>query len=418
MSPSKRGRVCSRLWIYLLGPLLALCLLAPFASAASREPNVRISCWYWLNSAPKDQWLTDFRSMKDLGVTDVVMVWGLDATAFSTRIKDSHEAIARANQAGLGSYLFVWHARHNALPHDPKYQQIDAAGHVLYAFDTFNPDWRRGQWNTYLQTLAREYGRQKGLAGYIFDNSFSIGNIGTIDGDPPATNDSYLAYGRTERTLFGKTLPKTPSDPFWAEWTEQREQWWADWAADTEKSIRSIDHDLHHRIVLEDGDNTIDPDAMARAGFSLPSVIQHFDTMSAYLAPSYASSEGTEGLSEATTTYLNKMRAAVGKDKELSLSLRLSDGDSEDIPGHADRPTLDQIKTCVDAALALGIRNIDLYGYRMGVYHLDGVGWHQYQPGQGPTYPLTGEIKGKFLADRHELWTGLRAYLHQVQTIR
>ena len=384
-------------------------------TAASIARNkVRISCWYWLNSAPKQQWPHDFKAMKKLGITDVVMVWGLDATAFSTRTTDSKEAIAEAFQAGLGSYLFVWHARHNAMPHDPRYQQVDAGGHVLYAFDTFNPDWRHGQWKQYLQQLAREYGHQEGMAGYVFDNSFAIGNIATIDGAAPALKDSYLSYGRYEQSMFKKHLPTTRDDPTWIAWTKMREQWWSDWADDTQKAIRSIDHDPRHTIILEDGDNTIDQDAQARSGFALGSVIEHFDVMSAYLAPNYAK-DSPQDPGKATTEYLSRIRAAIGRDKELTLSLRLSDGDTEDLPGHAESPTLAQIKGCIDAALKTGVRNIDLYGYRMGVYHLDEAGWIKFQPGSGATYPLTGEIKGKFLVDRPELWAGLSDYFRSIQ---
>lgn len=395
---------------------VAIALQTCPVSAASPSPRVRVSCWYWLNSTPKSHWAADFKAMKQLGLTDVVMVWGLDATAFSTRLTDSHQAIADADRAGLGSYLFVWHARHNAMHHEPRYQQVDAGGHVLYAFDTFNPRWRQGQWRDYLQSLAREYGKQKGLAGYIFDNCFAIGNIGAIDGEAPKPKDSYLAYGRFEQAQFGRHLPLGTDDPSWPAWTRMREQWWADWAEDTQKAIRSIDIDPGHKIILEDGDNTIDPDAQTRAGFKLRSVATHFDVMSAYLAPRYSSGSQDKELGVVTSTYLNKMRAAIPDGKELALSLRLSDGDTEDLPGHADKPTLDQITKCIDAALKLGVRNIDLYGYRMGVYHLDGPGWHKFQPGHGLTYPLTGEIKGKFLADRPELWVGLAEYLQRIQT--
>jgi hypothetical protein len=369
-----------------------------------------------LNSTSKQQWPADFTAMRQLGITDVVLVWGLDAAAFSTRINDSHAAIRAAHDAGLGSYLFVWHARHNALTHNPRFQQVDAAGHTLFAFDTFNTAWRATQWKIYLQTLARAYSHEPGMAGYVFDNSFAIGDIGTIDGPSPDPAVSFLSYGAAERKMFGKQLPLTPEDPAWPEWTRARQLWWAQWASDTRRFIRAIDANPKHKIILEDGDNTIDPDAEARAGFKLQTVIASFDNMHVYWAPSYSAPGIDDTLASSVTTYLTRMRAAVGPGKELSLSLRLSEGDTEDTPGHAEKPTLDQVRTIIDAALATGVRDIDLYGYRMGVYHLDGPGWRRYRPGRGATYPLTGQIEGKFLVDRPELSTGLKAYFHQIES--
>jgi hypothetical protein len=351
--------------------------------------------------------------MKQLGFTDVVLVWGMDGAAFSSRIHDSHQAIDAAHKAGLGSYLFIWHARYSSLPHDPKFEQVDAAGQTLYAFDTFNPEWRHTQWKQYLQSVAHAYGHEAGLAGYVFDNSFAIGHVGKVDGDAPASDASYIAYGDAERRLFGSRLPLSPSDPAWTAWTTARQQWWADWAKDTRDAIRAIDPDPHHKIVLEDGQNTIDPDVEARAGLSVKQVAPYFDTMSAYWAPHY--SDPNVDIAQDVKTYLTQMRAAIGSTPELSLSLRLSDDATEDSAGHADKPTLAQIKLAIDAALAMGVKRVDLYGYRMGVYHLENPGWSQYLPGSAKTYPLTGQIEGKFIVDRPELWPGLKSYFEAIE---
>ena len=413
------GRVCGSRMFWRIERSFFVCLvllgMLSSASAVSRPPRVRVSCWYWLNSVAPEQWPADFQAMREIGFTDVVLVWGLDGTAFATRIHDSHAAIRAAHKADLGSFLFVWHARHTALPHDPRFQQVDAAGQTLFAFDAFNPEWRNTQWKAYLETVAREYGPEPGMAGYLFDNSFAIGQVGTIDGPPPRPADRYLAYGAAERKLFGKALPTSPEDPAWAEWTRVRQLWWADWASSTQAAIRAVDPDTRHRIVLEDGDNTIDPETESRVGLKLSTVISSFDRMGAYWAPTYSDPAAADKLVLNETAYLTRMRAAIGERKELSLTLRLSDAATEETPGHATKPTLPQIRQLVDAALAMGVRDIDLYGFRMGVYHLDGPGWLRFQPGSGPTYPLTGQVEGKFLADRPELWPGLKAYLAQIE---
>lgn len=392
---------------------ICLCFLICPALAAAQ---VRVSTWYWLNSAPKAQWQSDFKAIHDLGFTDVLLVWGLDASAFSTRISDSHEAIRAAHAAGLGSYLFVWHARHNALPHSKRFEQVDASGEALFAFDAFNPEWRRVQWKPYLQTIAREYGREPGMAGYVFDNAFAIGNVGSIDGPPPKPEVSYLSYGQAERTLFGKQLPLSPKDPAWSAWNESRQQWWADWAEATRNAIRAGDSNPRHRIILEDGENTIDPETETRTGLKLARVIPSFNMMSAYWAPNWSDKGADEQLEKGIASYLTRVRNAIAPRTELALSLRLSESATEDIPGPAQYPTLAQVKRAVGTALAMGVKDIDLYGYRMGVYHLDGPGWEKYRPRAGQNYPLTGQIEGKFLCDRPELWTGLRAYLHEIES--
>jgi hypothetical protein len=390
-------------------------LAAPPQQPPPGASPLRVSVWYWLNSVPKTRWAADFKAIHSLGFTDVVLVWGLDATAFSLRTSDSHQAIQEAKAAGLGSYLFTWHALHNSLLHRPQFEQVDAAGHTLFAFDAFNQQWRNTQWKTYLQKVAREYSAEPGFAGYIFDNSFAIGHIGAIDGQAPRAEDNYISYGAVEKKMFGRQPPASPDDPSWNTWTERRKQWWAAWALETKLAIRAVDGNPAHEIVLQDGERTIDPDTEARAGLDLSTVVTSFDGMSADWAPAYSDSAADAKLEAGIKEYLQHVRAAVGPNKKLTFSLRLSEDDKENVPGRVSKPTLDQIKRAINAALASGVRQIDVNGYRIGVSHLDGPGWNRYQPGSGPSYPLTGQIAGKFLCDRTELWNGLRVYLRSLK---
>ena len=57
-------------------------LIAQTVTCAAGQP-LRISAWYWLNSAPRDEWDRDFRKMADLGFTHVDLCWGLDAAAWT-----------------------------------------------------------------------------------------------------------------------------------------------------------------------------------------------------------------------------------------------------------------------------------------------------------------------------------------------
>src|SRR5215470_11452887 len=129
-----------------LFPLL-LCLL--LTSSALAEPSVRISAWYWLNSAPKESWHGDFITMKNLGFTDILMCWGLDLAGIVTRKSETRQAVQWAHQAGLGVYLIVWQPSANSLPRDPEFLQIDANGKQLNTLDVFDPKWRSTQWKAF-----------------------------------------------------------------------------------------------------------------------------------------------------------------------------------------------------------------------------------------------------------------------------
>ena len=144
------------------------------AGSYAQSPRIRISAWYWLNSAPKVDWQGDFVTMKNLGFTDVLLGWGLDISAAGTRIQDTREAMHSANQAGLHAYLFVWQPTANSLPRSPEAMQVDSAGHQLDSFDVFNPQWRSTEWKSYLQKVARAYAHEPGMSGYVFDHACPV----------------------------------------------------------------------------------------------------------------------------------------------------------------------------------------------------------------------------------------------------
>jgi hypothetical protein len=88
----------------------AIALLGAGATAWAQEakPQVRVSAWYWLNSAPKENWEGDFTTMKNLGFTDVLLCWGLDLAGIVTRKTETKQAMEWAHKAGIGVYLIVW----------------------------------------------------------------------------------------------------------------------------------------------------------------------------------------------------------------------------------------------------------------------------------------------------------------------
>src|SRR6266705_2390249 len=126
----------------MLRTTLPLMLSLLFAYSGLAEPSVRLSAWYWLNSAPKESWEGDFVTMRNLGFTDVLVCWGLDLAGIVTRRTETRHAMQSAHKAGLGVYLIVWQPSANSLPRDPEFLQVDANGKQLDTLDVFNPQWR------------------------------------------------------------------------------------------------------------------------------------------------------------------------------------------------------------------------------------------------------------------------------------
>src|SRR5580700_833552 len=88
--------------------MVAIFCAAMGTVAGAKEPQVRVSAWYWLNSAPKENWEGDFVTMKHLGFTDVLLCWGLDLSGIITRKEETKQALQWAHKAGIGVYLIVW----------------------------------------------------------------------------------------------------------------------------------------------------------------------------------------------------------------------------------------------------------------------------------------------------------------------
>lgn len=386
------------------------------AQAAGSPPKVRISAWYWLNSAPKSEWARDFDQMGKMGFTDVLLCWGLDAAAFRlpNRSQDSLDAMRMAKKAGMGSYIVFWHPSHNSLERRPEFVQVDAGGRHLFTFDTFNPEWRRTQWKDYLQQIARIYGKEPGFSGYVFDDSFGIGPIESFGGKQVPPDDRYISYNDFEKKNFQGALPHKPGDPLWEQWREARAKWWEDWARDTVGSIRAIDSNTAHEIYVEDEAHVLSPKMKDTVGLDLGKVARHFDAVGAYTAISWKSPDASEG-ARITSDVLARTRAAVGPKTKIIYTFWIANHPEERNPGPANYPTVDQIKAVADAALKAGIQHLDMYGYRIGEYVVNPPSdWPKARPGTGATYPLTGQFPQKFLWDRPQLHKKLGEYLRSL----
>ncbi|MCW5981043.1 MAG: hypothetical protein KIT09_23375 [Bryobacteraceae bacterium] len=386
-------------------------IVIALAGLTAQAQPVRISAWYWLNTAPKNEWERDFRKMQDLGFTDVVLCWGLDAAAFGLRIRDTKDAMEYARRAKLGAYMVFWHPTHNSLERKPEFQQVDAAGKLRFAFDVFNPKWRQTQWKEYLQRVAKAYKDEPAMAGYVFDDSFGIGPIGSFGGKGGPREQEIISYGEFERKAFGEDPPRKKSDPRWEKWVQARAGWWEDWARDTVAYIREIDPNPKHEIYLEDEAHVLEAAKRDSVGLEFGRLAKHFDVVAAYTATSWEGPDSGAKVAQTTRDVIRKTRELLGADKKLIYTFWVANLVEERNPGPARYPTVEQIRLIADAALEAGIRHLDMYGYRIGEYLVKEEDWPSARPGTGPTYPLTGQFPQKFLWDRPELHDGLRAYL-------
>lgn len=371
------------------------------ARAQAPERQVRVSAWYWLNSAPKADWEGDFTTMKHLGFTDVLLCWGLDLAAITTRKAETTQAMQWAHKAGLGVYLIVWQPYANSLTRVPEFMQVDANARQLNTFDTFNPQWRATQWKNYLQDVAKTYAQEPAMAGYVFDDSFGGANI---------------SYGAYEEKAFGRPLPRKPEDPGWEEWTKKRQVWWEDWAKETVHYIRAIDPNPRHELYLEDTVASItDSVRHAKTGLDFARVARHFDAVGGYTSPSWTTNLDSDAkVLQLTTNAIEKVRNIVGPNKKIVYTFWSANISEERKPGPARYPSAAQLRQVCEAALKLGIRHLDLYGFRIGDSHATRQEMARMVPAEPAPFILTGQFPQKFMWDRPEIHTDLDNYLRSL----
>lgn len=373
------------------------------ASAREPEPRVRVSAWYWLNSAPKAAWEGDFVTMKHLGFTDIILCWGLDISGMVTRKADTQQALQWADKAGIGVYLLIWHPNAHSLPRRPEFMQVNAAGNQLVSFDVFNPQWRATQWKSYLQDVAKTYAHEPAVSGYAFDDSF-------------AGAENNISYGAYEEKVFGAPLPRKPTDPRWDEWMKAREGWWEDWAKDTVKYIREIDPNAEHEIYLEDGISSItNPRSLANTGADFAKVAKHFDAVGGYTTPRWTSApDSDQKVLQETIKAIETVRKMVGPEKKMIYTFWSANIAEEFNPGPAVYPSAAQIQKVCEEALKHGIRHLDMYGFRIGNSAATGKEMERMMPAEPAPYVLTGQFPQKFMWDRPEIQTELGKYLRSL----
>ncbi|MBS1814634.1 MAG: hypothetical protein JSS87_07145 [Acidobacteria bacterium] len=378
--------------------LLVLFVTVPMQS---QNPKVRISAWYWLNSAPKTDWSHDFTEMRKLGFTDVLMCWGVDLTGIVTRKHDTLEAMDKAHKAGLGIYLIVWQPVANSMHRDPKFMQITAEGKVLDSFDVFNPEWRNTEWKRYLQDVAHTYRDVPGFRGYAFDDTFG--------------GSAAISYGAWEEKAFGAPLPRTPNDARWNEWVKARNQWWEDWAIDTVRFIRDIDPNPAHVLYVEDSINSlVNPKRPALLGWDLGRTMKHFDAVGGYTVSTWTSDPNSPAEVAKKNGEAIKIIRKVVPGKPIIFTFWTANQREERLPGPAVHPTAEEIIAICQEALRLGVKHLDMYGYRIGEFKVTKEQMAQQMPPEPAPYQITGQFPQKFMWDRPELFEKLGKYLRSL----
>ncbi len=367
-------------------------------SEITTSPKVRLSAWYWLNSAPKVDWEGDFVTMKNLGFTDVLLCWGLDISAVATRKNETKEALRLAHKSGLGVYLLIWHPRANSLAPKDKYMQVTPDGKIGERFDTFNPEWRSTQWKAYLTDVVNTYKNEPALIGYAIDDAFG---------------GSKLSYGEFEKKAFGEPLPVKPGDPRWDEWVSVRQGWWEDWAKDTMAFIRAADPNPDHLVYLEDTvNNILNKDRQLDKGLDFARVARHFDAVCGYTAASWTTATESHGkVLDVTRNAITKVREMIGPEKKMIYTFWSANLREERLPGPAQFPTAAQIKDVCEEARKLGITDLDMYGYRIGEYLGTVEDMKRMVPAEPAPYHLTKRFSQKFMWDRPEIHDELAEYL-------
>ena len=401
-----RSTITKSLFLLVLSQSLVLAQSGP----------IRLGAWYWLNAAPRSEWEKDFRAARDIGFTDISLAWGLAVDAFALREADGRYALQACQRAGLRAHLCIWHPIANSLPRRPEFQQVDLAGRLRFSFDVFDPAWRRTQWKDYLQKIASTYRTEPALAGYVLDDAFEIGPIDSFGGKAGKADEQIISYGEAERRRFGRELPRKVSDPDWADWVQARAAWWEEWARDTVQFIRQADPDPNHEIYLEDEQYVLKPQTRDAVGLDLARVARHFDAFCAYTAvPWDDSPESGRRVAEHARDVIERTRAVVGAEKLRTYSFWVANNTPDLFkPGSAKLPTAEQIRRVCDMVLSLGIRHLDMYGWRIGDFRVTEEQWPSARPGRGPAYPLTRPYVGKHLYDRPEMHAALRTYFRSL----
>jgi hypothetical protein len=115
-----------------------------------------------------------------------------------------------------------------------------------------------------------------------------------------------------------------------------------------------------------------------------------------------------------TTDAIESVRKLIGPEKEIVYTFWSANIAEERKPGPAAFPTASQIQEICQRALKLGVRHLDMYGYRIGDYAVARKNLARMVPAEPAPYILTGQFPQKFIWDRPEIQMDLGNYLRSL----
>lgn len=431
---------------FVLTGFIILILTPSRILATEVNQDLRISTWYWLNSIKKEKWEEDFQLIAKSGFTDIILCWGLDSAAVTTQKSNTKLALDLCQKNNLKAYLFVWHPTHNSLPRRAEFQQVDSKNNLLFTFNLFHHKWRATMWKSYLQEIASTYYLHPAFAGYLFDDTFGLGPIGSFGGREDIRGDfvSYSIYDKKnfrswlkrkyqsleklnqawdkEYKFWKKVNPPRliteKNTQAWQDWTEARKEWLGDWARETVAFIREIDKNPKHEVYVEDLADALGlskreslesfrPITIKDSiGLDFGYVMQPFDAVCGYTFFTWGDKEALRRVLNITAQILQATRKAVGNDKKIIHTFWASELDfSKPLP--LEYPDATQIISIAKLAIGLGINHVDYYGFRIGDWRVTEKEWKALRPGSNKNYPITKPMKDRFLCDRLEVLNAL-----------
>ena len=169
------------------------------------------------------------------------------------------------------------------------------------------------------------------------------------------------------RQAFGHPLPHSPSDPYWEEWCKICAEWGDEWARDTTSFIRQIDPDRNHLIYLEDiAGQVLNSKLSDTAGVDFARISEYFDAVGGYsFSYNDSSPDSGEKVAEQSQLALSNLRKALRPNQKIIYTFWVANN-AKHSPGPSKDPSADQTRLICQAALASGVRYLDMYGYRIG----------------------------------------------------
>jgi hypothetical protein len=153
----------------------------------------------------------------------------------------------------------------------------------------------------------------------------------------------------------------------------------------------------------------------ANGGVDFARVAQHFDAVGGYTMPKWTSAaDSDQKVSKLTKDAIEGVRKIIGPKKKMIFTFWSANIAEEFAPGPAVYPSAAQIQSICEEALKLGIRHLDMYGYRIGQYRATRAEMARMMPAEPAPYLMTGQFPQKFMWDRPEIHTELGKYLRSL----